>query len=77
MSEKQIKQWLTIARESTLTNQNVGLVYMFPLSGRIKLSVTGVSENGRKKQFPLAIKKFPLACICQKMDEKNQEKISK
>ena len=28
----------------------------FPLDGKIKLSVAGVSENGRKKWFPLARK---------------------
>ena len=27
MSEKQTKQWLTLAGESVLTNQNAGLVY--------------------------------------------------
>ena len=28
----------------------------FPLNGKISLSVAGVSENGRKKWFPLARK---------------------
>ena len=28
----------------------------FPLGGKIKLSVAGVSENGRKKWFPLTRK---------------------
>ena len=29
---------------------------MFPLDGKIKLAVAGVSETGKKKQFPLARK---------------------
>ena len=34
----------------------------FPLDGKIKLSMTGVSENGIKKWIPLA-RKFSLAGI--------------
>ena len=30
----------------------------FPQDGKIKLSVAGVFENGRKKWFPLVIKSF-------------------
>ena len=35
----------------------------FPLDGKIRLLVAGVSENRKKKWFPLARKQFPLAGI--------------
>ena len=43
---------------------------MFPLDGKIKLSVAGVSENGRKKWFPLARKKPPSKRILFQVDRK-------
>ena len=42
----------------------------FPLDGKIKLSVAGVSENGRKKRFPLARKKSPSKRILFQVDRK-------
>ena len=45
------------ARESALTNRNLGLVYKYvSIRRKINLSVVVVSENGRKKWFPLARK---------------------
>ena len=45
------------ARESALTNRNLGLVYKYvSIRRKINLSVVVMSENGRKKWFPLARK---------------------
>ena len=41
-------------RKSALTNQNAELVYKYVFIRPKKLSVAGVSENGRKKWSPLA-----------------------
>ena len=51
-----------VARKSLSTNRNA-FRNTFPLEGKIKLAVAGLSQN-RKKRFPLARKnQFPLAGI--------------
>ena len=47
----------------------------FPLDGKIKLSVAGVSENGKKKRwFPLVRKAIRNKGIFQKLDFYYQKK---
>ena len=48
MSEKQVKNLFPLARKSLSTNRNA-FKNTFPLDGKIKLAVAGVSQNGRKK----------------------------
>ena len=49
---------------------------MFSLDGKIKLAVAGVSQNGRKKWFPLARKSVSTSknkVIFQKFDSRFQQ----
>ena len=47
------KKWFPLAVKSVFTNWNA-FKNTFPLDGKIKLAVAGVSQNGRKKWFLLA-----------------------
>ena len=53
MSKKQIKKAFPPARICVSTSQNA-FNNTFPLDGKIKVAVAGVSQTGRKKWFPLA-----------------------
>ena len=78
-----MKNVFPLARKSLSTNLNA-FKNMFPLDGKIKLAVAGVSQDGKqKKLFPLASKSVSTSSnivIFQKLDlpvSKNRTKISK
>ena len=59
MSGKQIKQWFTLARESTLSNQDAGLVYKY-----VSIRQNHWQESlkmGEKKGFHQPENQFPVA----------------
>ena len=64
------KKAFPLARKSLSTNRNA-FKSMFPLDGKIKAAVAGVSQNGSKKWFPLARKSVSTSrnkVIFQKFD---------
>ena len=78
-----MKNVFPLARKSLSTNLNA-FKNMFPLDGKIKLAVAGVSQDGKqKKWFPLASRSVSTSSnivIFQKLDlpvSKNRTKISK
>ena len=70
MSKKYIKKAVPLNTKCVSTSQNA-FKNTFPLDGKIKLAVAGVSQIGKKKWFPLARKSVSTrrnTVILQKLD---------